>query len=174
MGRVIKHEGAEAMRMESGAVQRMKSFARGEATWAEVEGMTFEEAKAIAQVGCDLAAAGRLEEARILFEGLVAGNPRDAGARAALGTVYQKLGRLEEAIAEYSAALARDAAHPVALANRGELYLRKGERQGFTDLSNAVEVDPHGETAAGRRARALVKAITLVAVEKLKQDAQQP
>ncbi|NVJ28853.1 hypothetical protein HUW62_47450, partial [Myxococcus sp. AM011] len=51
MGRVIKHEAAVAMRMESGAVQRMRSFARGEATWAEVEGMTFEEAKAIAQVG---------------------------------------------------------------------------------------------------------------------------
>ncbi|MCE9667328.1 tetratricopeptide repeat protein [Myxococcus stipitatus] len=172
MGRVIKHEGAVAMRVEQGEVQRLRAFARGEATWAEVEGMTFEEAKAIAQVGCDLAAAGRLEEARILFEGLVAGNPRDAGARAALGTVYQKLGRLEEAIAEYSAALARDPVHPVALANRGELYLRKGERQGFTDLANAVEVDPHGETAAGRRAKALVRAITLVAVEKLKEGAQ--
>src|SRR5690349_12521517 len=114
MGRVIKHEGATAMRMESGAVRRLKSFARGESTWAEVEGMTFEEAKAIAQVGCDLAAAGRLEEARILFEGLVEGNPRDTAARAALGTVYQKLGRLEEAIAEYSAALAREPGNPVA------------------------------------------------------------
>lgn len=160
------------MRMESGAVQRLKAFARGESTWAEVEGMTFEEAKAIAQVGCDLAAAGRLEEARILFEGLVEGNPKDTAARAALGTVYQKLGRLEEAISEYSAALAREPGNPVALANRGELYLRKGDRQGFTDLANAVDADPHGETAAGRRARALVKAIALVAVEKLKEDSQ--
>jgi Flp pilus assembly protein TadD len=172
MGRVIKHEGATTMRMESGAVRRLKAFARGESTWAEVEGMTFEEAKAIAQVGCDLAAAGRLEEARILFEGLVEGNPKDTAARAALGTVYQKLGRLEEAIAEYSAALAREPGNPVALANRGELYLRKGDRQGFTDLANAVDADPHGETAAGRRARALVKAIALVAVEKLKEDSQ--
>jgi Flp pilus assembly protein TadD len=172
MGRVIKHEGATAMRMESGAVRRLKAFARGESTWAEVEGMTFEEAKAIAQVGCDLAAAGRLEEARILFEGLVEGNPKDTAARAALGTVYQKLGRLEEAISEYSAALAKEPGNPVALANRGELYLRKGDRQGFTDLANAVDADPHGETAAGRRARALVKAIALVAVEKLKEDSQ--
>jgi Flp pilus assembly protein TadD len=172
MGRVIKHEGAAAMQMQSGTVRRLKAFARGEATWAEVEGMTFEEAKAIAQVGCDLAAAGRLEEARILFEGLVEGNPKDAAARAALGTVYQKLGRLEEAVAEYSAALEREPGNPVALANRGEVYLRRGERQGFTDLANAVEADPHGETVAGRRARALVKAITLVAVEKLKEDSR--
>lgn len=172
MARIIRHEGATAMQMQSGAVTRLKAFARGEATWAEVEGMTFEEAKAIAQVGCDLAAAGRLEEARILFEGLVEGNPKDTAARAALGTVYQKLGRLEEAVAEYSAALEREPDHPVALANRGELYLRKGERQGFTDLANAVEADPHGETAGGRRARALVKAITLVAVEKLKEGSR--
>ncbi|WP_224364006.1 tetratricopeptide repeat protein [Hyalangium versicolor] len=170
MGRIIKYQGDTTM--ENQTVQKLKAFARGEATWAEVEGMTFEEAKAIAQVGCELAAAGRYEEARILFEGLVEGNPKDAASRAALGTVYQKMGRLPEAITEYSAALERDPRNPVALVNRGELYLRQGQRQGFTDVANAVEADPHGETAAGRRARALVKAITLVAVEKMKGNPQ--
>ena len=158
--------------MDTATAEKLKAFVRGEVTWAEVEGMTFEEAKAIAQVGCDLAAAGRYEEARILFEGLVEGNPKDAASRAALGTVYQKLGRLQDAITEYSAALERDPHNPVALVNRGELYLRQGQRQGFTDVANAVEADPHGETAAGRRARALVKAITLVAVERMKGNPQ--
>jgi len=160
------------MEIQTETVGKLKAFARGEVTWAEVEGMTFEEAKAIAQVGCELAAAGRYEEARVLFEGLVAGNPKDSASRAALGTVYQKLGRLQDAITEYSAALERDPQNPVALVNRGELYLRQGLRQGFTDVANAVEADPHGDTAAGRRARALVKAITLVAVEKLKGNPQ--
>ncbi|MDY7228418.1 tetratricopeptide repeat protein [Hyalangium rubrum] len=169
MGRVIKYQGDTTMEIRSETVARLKAFARGEVTWAEVEGMTFEQAKAIAQVGCDLAAAGRYEEARVLFEGLVEGNPKDAASRAALGTVYQKLGRVQEAIAEYNAALERDPRNPVALANRGELYLRQGQQQGFTDIANAVEADPHGETVAGRRARALVKAITLVAVEKMKE-----
>jgi Flp pilus assembly protein TadD len=172
MGRVIKYQGDMTMQIQTETVGKLKAFARGELTWAEVEGMTFEEAKAIAQVGCDLAAAGRYEEARILFEGLVAGNPKDAASRAALGTVYQKLGRLQDAITEYSAALERDPSNPVALVNRGELYLRQGERQGFTDVANAVEADPHGDTSAGRRARALVKAITLVAVEKMKGNPQ--
>jgi Flp pilus assembly protein TadD len=172
MGRVIKYQGDTTMQIQTGTVSKLKAFARGEATWAEVEGMTFEEAKAIAQVGCELAAAGRYEEARILFEGLVEGNPKDAASRAALGTVYQKLGRLQDALTEYSAALERDPRNPVALVNRGELYLRQGQRQGFTDVANAVEADPQGETSAGRRARALVKAITLVAVEKLKGNPQ--
>ncbi|MET0403247.1 MAG: tetratricopeptide repeat protein [Cystobacter sp.] len=168
MGRIIKYEGAA---MDTATVRKLEAFARGEATWAEVEGMTFEEAKAIAQVGCDLAGAGRHEEARILFEGLVAGNPHDSASRAALGTVYQKLGRLEEAITEYSAALDRDPGNPVALVNRGELYLRRGDRRGFTDVAQAVESDPEGASVAGRRARALVQAIALAAVEKMKGDA---
>jgi Flp pilus assembly protein TadD len=172
MGRVIKYQGDTTMELRTETAVKLRAFARGEMTWAEVEGMTFEEAKAIAQVGCELAAAGRYEEARILFEGLVEGNPKDAASRAALGTVYQKLGRLEDAIAEYSAALERDPRNPVALSNRGELYLRQGNRQGFTDVANAVEADPHGDTVAGRRARALVKAITLVAVEKMKGGSQ--
>ena len=158
------------MEIRSETVGKLKAFARGEVTWAEVEGMTFEQAKSIAQVGCELAAAGRYEEARILFEGLVEGNPKDAASRAALGTVYQKLGRLEDAVTEYSAALARDPANPVALVNRGELYLRRGNRQGFTDLAHAVEADPKGQTSAGRRAKALVRAIALAAVEKVKEE----
>lgn len=168
MGRIIKYQGEATMEIRTETVEKLKAFSRGEATWAEVEGMTFEEAKAIAQVGCELAAAGRYDEARILFEGLVEGNPKDSASRAALGTVYQKLGRLQDAITEYSAALERDPRNPVALVNRGELYLKQGQRQGFTDVANAVEADPQGQTTAGRRARALVKAISLVAVEKMK------
>jgi Flp pilus assembly protein TadD len=165
MGRVIKHTG-ETMDTQTGTDTKLKAFARGEMTWAEVEGMTFEEAKAIAQVGCDLAADGRLEEACVLFEGLVEGNPRDTAARAALGTVYQKLGRTQDALAQYNAALEQDPKNPVALGNRGELHLKQGNRQGFNDLALAVEADPTGLTAAGRRAKALVKAIALGAVER--------
>lgn len=153
---------------------KLKAFARGELTWAQVEGMTFEEAKAIAQVGCELAASGRLEEARVLFEGLVEGNPLDTAARAALGTVYQKLGRTREALAAYNTVLERDPKNPVALGNRGELHLKQGNRQGFNDLALAVEADPEGLTAAGRRAKALVKAIALGAVERFHAQPPQP
>src|SRR4051812_5119782 len=120
MNRIIKYP-EDQMRSDEQLKRTLSAVASGETTWAEVEGMTFEEAKAIAQVGCDLAAAGRLDEARIVFEGLVAMNPRDSAAHAALGTVYQKLGRVEDAITEYSSAISRDAKNPIALANRGEL-----------------------------------------------------
>lgn len=163
MNRIIKNP--EDIVRADNELKTLDALAKGETTWAEVEGMTFDQAKAIAQIGCDFAAAGRLDEARTVFEGLVAMNPKDSAARAALGTVYQKLGRIEEAVTEYSAAIVRDPKNPIALANRGELRLKAGDRQGLADLAQAVEADPHGETPAGRRARGLVKAITMMAMK---------
>jgi Flp pilus assembly protein TadD len=171
MGRVIKREEPD-MEVEMEISRRLKAYAREDMTWAEVEGMTWDEARAIAGIGCDLAAAGRLEEARVIFEGLVAGNPNDAASHAALGTVLQKLGRVDDAMESYDAALESDPRNPVALGNRGELKLKLGNKDGFADLARAVEADPNGETSAGRRARALVKAINLQAAGELRPQEQ--
>lgn len=137
---------------------KLRAFIRGECTWAEVEGLTFERARGIAQLGCDLAAAGRLEEARVIFSGLFAMNPNDAGVAAALGTVLHKLGRFDEALAAYAEALAVDPKNPVALANRGELRLQSGDRAGVEDLVAAVRADPNASTAAVKRACRILKA----------------
>jgi Flp pilus assembly protein TadD len=147
--------------------EKLLAFARGEATWAEVEGITAGEAARIARTGVELAAAGRLREAALIFEAMVEMNPRDAGAHAALGTVYQKLERAEDAVRAYGTALALDPDHPVALGNRGELLLRMGRREGFGDVAAAVQSDPEGKTAAGRRAARLARAITADAVARL-------
>jgi len=147
--------------------KKLMAFARGEATWAEVEGITAAEGARMARTGVELAQAGRLREAALVFEAMVEINPRDAGAHAALGTVYQKLGRTEDAVRAYGEALAHDARHPVALGNRGELLLRLGRREGFGDVAAAVAADPEGRTAAGRRAGRLAKAITADAMARL-------
>ena len=146
---------------------KLLAFARGEATWAEVEGITAADAGRMARSGVELAQAGRLREAALVFEAMVEVNPRDAGAHAALGTVYQKLGRTEDAVRAYGEALAHDPKHPVALGNRGELLLRLGRQEGFADLAGAVAADPEGRTAAGRRAARLAKAITADVVARL-------
>lgn len=132
-------------------------------TLAELVGFTFEEAKAIGEIGCDLAAVGRLEEARVLFEGMIEMNQQDAAAHAALGTVYQKQGRLKDAMEAYVTALGIDPTQPIALANRGELRLRQNDRGGVEDLRAATRNDPTGITVAGRRARALLNALAQAA-----------
>src|SRR5690606_29170877 len=103
-----------------------------------------------------LARDGRLESARVIFEGLVACNPRDGGARAALGTVYEKLGQRHLALDAFDAALALAPEHPVALLSRGELRLRIGDARGLADLQAAATADPPGSSGAGRRARVLL------------------
>ncbi|MFN7130688.1 MAG: tetratricopeptide repeat protein [Myxococcales bacterium] len=145
------------------ASERLMRFARGELTWAEVEGITFQQAMQMARTGCELAARGRLDEARIIFEGLVAMNPKDTSSHAALGNVYQKLGRIDDALASYDRAIALFDRNVVALASRGEIRLRRGDRAGYTDLLRAAELDPKGSTAAGRRALALVEAAAAAA-----------
>lgn len=162
MNRIIK--GTKTMHSSSDVVAEITAVREGKSTWSEIEGLTSSHAKAIAEIGCDFAAAGRLDEARVVFEGLVAMNPKDAAAHAALGTVYQKLGRLQDAVTEYGEAIRGDPKNPIALANRGELRLKAGDKNGLADLAQAVQADPHGETAAGRRARTLVKAIAAMAI----------
>ena len=136
----------------------MKTLNEGR-TLAEVTGITAEQAEVIATMGRDLASTGHLDDARIVFEGLVALNPLDAAAHAALGTIYQKLGRLKEARASYDACLKLQPRNPVALANRGELRVLSQDSGGWLDLGKALEADPEGNTGASQRARALIEAV---------------
>ncbi len=134
----------------------------GRMTMAERAGVTFQEARAIAQVGCDLVAAGRLEEARVVFAGMVAMNPKDSAAEGALGAVLQRLGRIDEARAAYTRALAIDPKNVVALCGRGELRVKAGDKAGLDDLKRAVQSDPGAQSVAGQRAKAMVQAASKV------------
>jgi tetratricopeptide (TPR) repeat protein len=138
---------------------RMRKFVRNEITWAEVEGMTFEQARAISRTAMELAARGRLQDAKVLFEGLVAGNPKDTASLTALGSIYQRLNRKDDALACYDEAIRLFDQNFVALASRGELRLRAGDRQGIEDLKRAAAIDAKGLTAAGKRARTLVASL---------------
>ncbi|MBI5546892.1 MAG: tetratricopeptide repeat protein [Deltaproteobacteria bacterium] len=158
MGKVIKLN-ASRPAVDEETRMKMRRFLENELTWAEVEGMTASQARQISRIGCDLAARGRLNDARIIFEGLVAGNPKDTSALAALGAVYQRLQRRAEALECFDKAVALFPANIIALANRGELRLRGGDAGGIEDLARAVEVDAKGVSAAGRRARTLLAAL---------------
>lgn len=147
------------MQAGSSDVQAAVDLALGRRTLAELTGLTAEQARQIAERGTGLAQAGRLEEARILFEGLVASNPRDDGAHAALGTLYEKLGRRDAALDSFDAALALCPEHPVARMGRGELRLRMGDLLGVEDVQRAALADPEGRTSAGRRAAGLLEVL---------------
>ncbi len=128
-------------------------------TLAEQMGLTLQQARDMAERGCEFAADGQLEEAAQIFEGLLLMNPKDSANWAALGTVYQKAKQLADAEFAYEKCLALDQDNVIALTNLGELKVRRGDSSGAAMVQRATAVDPKGDTGAGKRA----KAMTLVA-----------
>lgn len=147
--------------------ENFKKFLFGKITWAQLEGMTMEQAYAIAEFGYTMYQQGRYKDSRTLFEGLVIGNPYDPYFHAMLGAVYTKLDMHEEAAQEFSIAIELDPEDINSYVNRGELLLQHGEFEyAMEDLKAAIDLDPEGKNPASLRARALAAA-TAAAIKEL-------
>lgn len=139
--------------------ENFEKFILGEITWAQLQGMTMDEAYNIAEYAYGLYQEGKYHDARTVFEGLVICNPYDAYFHNMLGAVYQQLDMKDEAAEEYTLAIELDSDNLHARVNRGELLLQNGEfDKALDDLKTAIELDPEGRDAAGVRARALAMA----------------
>jgi tetratricopeptide (TPR) repeat protein len=139
--------------------ENLYKFLDGRATWAEVEGMTSEQATRYMQMGFDRLRTGQFEEAQRVFECLATINPRDADTHALVGASLEARGELAGAVKAFGRAIAINPRHVVALANRGELRRKLGDELGINDLQRAAELDPMGQSAAGKRAGQLVRAL---------------
>ncbi|MBL9038326.1 MAG: tetratricopeptide repeat protein [Archangium sp.] len=122
-------------------------------TLAQQLGFSAEDADQLCRFGCELASAGQLDDARVMFEGVLTLNPFDAVTRAALGAVLQECGDIEAAERAYGEALAIDPSTPIARLNRGELRLKRGDAGGVDDLRVVADLN----TSVGTRARAVLK-----------------
>lgn len=136
---------------------RLEKVASGQATIAQAAGLTRDQLYAIADKAYQLFTQGRLEEAKQIYEGLVAADPFDSVFHCHLGAVLWRSGKLERAFEEYDAAVRYNLANVDALAGRGELLIGKGEiEKGVEDLSSALKYDPECTRASTQRARALL------------------
>jgi len=128
---------------------------RGEITLGELVGLSPSAQYAIANLGYQLLTSGKLQEARTIYQGLVAVSPYDSVFHCHLAATLYALGEHEEALFEYSQALNFNKANADALAGRGELYLRTGKVvEAVEDLRRSIELDPEGKRASTLRARA--------------------
>lgn len=147
--------------------ENFHKFLLGEITWAQLEGMTMEQAYGIAEFGYTMYTQGRYKEARTLFEGLVIGNPYDPYFHAMLGAIYSRTDMHEEATQEFSIAIELDPKDINSYVNRGELLLQHGEFEyAMEDLRAAIDLDPEGKNPASLRAQALASA-TAAAIREL-------
>jgi len=152
---------------ETYTVENFEKFMTGEITWGQLQGVTMEQAYAIAELGYGLYKAGKFHDAQKVFEGLIICNPYDSYFHNMLGAVYQQLDLKDEALQSYTHAIGLDEENLHAWVNRAELYLQSGDfDKALDDLRRAIELDPEGKDAASLRARALAMA-TANAVEAL-------
>ncbi|MFN7928232.1 MAG: tetratricopeptide repeat protein [Blastocatellia bacterium] len=139
------------------APELLVQMLHGSHTPAECLGISRATLYRIAHVGYRLLCAGRLEQARQIYEGLVAADPRDSVFHCHLGAVYFRLGWWEKARAEFNQSLAANPCNIEALAGRGEIALiQQRFAAAWADLAQAIRLDPNVAKAASCRARTLL------------------
>lgn len=133
----------------------MEAFLQGRITLGDLEGITKQEQYQMAEIGHNYLSQGKLPEAKIVFEGLLALDPFDAYFNMALASISQQENRPEDAEKLYTRALEINPFSPTAHANRGELRVMQGNLQhGVEDLVKALELDPKMKEPATERAKA--------------------
>jgi tetratricopeptide (TPR) repeat protein len=139
---------------------RLEQFLRGQITLGDLEGITKHEQYEMAKIGFSYLTSGKLQQARTVFEGLLALDPFDAYFHTAIGSIAQQENKLEEAEERYTRALEINPFSPIALANRGEVRITQGRlADGATDLVRALEEDPNGVQPSTLRARATIQVV---------------
>ncbi len=123
--------------------------------------LTAAESGDLAQMGHQLFELGRVQEARAIFERIIAGRKDDAYAHTMLGTIFLALGDQERALALFQAALDIDPNDIAARVYRGEVRLGKGKvRPALEDFERALQLGPADDPFVDRAARLLKMART--------------
>ncbi len=111
----------------------------------------------LALFGHQLFEAGRLDEARVIFEGLVSTGATDAFSHTMLGTIYLARGEQDRALALFEAALQIDPKDLSALVYRGEVRLNRGKlKSAVHDFQQAVALGAADDPFVDR-ARRLIR-----------------
>lgn len=129
-------------------------------------GLSEEQIQAFAALGFASYQQGRTDEAREIFEGIIAIDSTAHFGWAGLGAIELAAGNLDEAEFNLLAAAERYGEDSTVLANLGEVYLRKGDTEKAAGyLQKALELDPEGQDPATNRARAILQGMMLVLEE---------
>lgn len=124
---------------------------------------TPQEVADLSLFGHQLFELGRVDEARVIFEGLVGTGAKDAFAHTMLGTIYLALKDQSRALSLFQVALDIDPNDISALVYRGEIRLNRGKLKGaLEDLTRALKLGAADDPFVDRAGRLLRMAKTLL------------
>jgi len=135
-------------------------WSQGRATLKQIVGLSDDELYAIASQGYTMFLQGKTEQARVIFEGLVAIDPKNAYYYRALGAIYWRLEKSQRALKQFTYAL-RVAPRDVATyINRAEVQVAlKDFAAARRDLADAMKLAGLNDRPLVRKARAILKMI---------------
>jgi type III secretion system low calcium response chaperone LcrH/SycD len=140
-------------------LQAVQRWADGKATLKEVRGYSDEELFAVARTGYTFFHQGKVAEARTIFQGLFAINPREAYFARALAVVEYASGNAQGALSSYAVAIKLAPEDPSAYLGRAEVLLATGHKtDAVPDLKKAAAA-PGGDQRIKTKAMALLDAL---------------
>jgi type III secretion system low calcium response chaperone LcrH/SycD len=137
-----RNDGADVERI----AQTIQRWADGRATLKDVRGYSDQELFAVARTGYAFFNQGKIAEARTIFQGLFAINPREAYFARALAVVEQAAGNADGALSAYDVAVKLAPEDPMAYIGRAEIRILKGQtREALQDLQAAMAAKGEGK-----------------------------
>jgi tetratricopeptide (TPR) repeat protein len=141
------------------APERVEKWLRGEITLQELSAISGPEMLEMAVIGFSMYEQGKYDQAKVVFTGLCALDPKEGYYRTALGAVYLAQDDLEMAEQALTDAIKLNDKEIASYVNRGEVYLRKGKiLEAAQDFKKAVDLDPMNKDPLSARARLLAAA----------------
>lgn len=139
--------------------ERVEKWIKGELSLQQLTAISGPEMLQMAMIGFRMYEQGRYGEAKMIFQGLITLDPKEAYYLTALGAVFLAEDNLEEARRYLDRSIEVNPKELAAYVNRGEVSLRQGKvLEAAQDFGKAVELDPAGKDPLTMRAKVLAAA----------------
>ncbi len=150
----------EGEQMQARLQKLVTQWSQGKVTLKQIVGLSEEELYAIANQGYFLFLQGKTEPARVLFEGLVAVDPKNAYYYRALGAIYWRLREPQKALKQFTYAIRVSPRDMSSYVNRAEVYVaQKQWKSAKDDLRAAMKSAGPNDDALLRKAHAMMQMI---------------
>ncbi len=150
----------EAQHLEERLRKLATQWSQGRVTLKQIVGLSDEELYALATQGYYMFLQGKTEQARVIFEGLVAIDPKNAYYYRALGAIYWRAKEPPKALKQFTYAIRVSPGDVSSYVNRAEVYVSQREfGQARDDLRFAIDRGGEADGALVKKARAMLRMI---------------